>query len=67
MKKLSIVCSVILALALITAPAFAQQTYRIDILESGNPGGWGGASLKTFDALPAWMCSLPVRIQWISG
>ena len=47
MKKPFIVCVFLLILALMSGPASAIE-YRIDILESGNPGGWS-ASLKTFD------------------
>lgn len=47
MKKLSIICALLLILGLISGPAFAIE-YRIDILEPGNPGGWT-ASLKTFE------------------
>ena len=46
MKKLSILC-VLLSVLVFIGTAFSA-TYRIDILESGNPGGWTG-SLKTFD------------------
>ena len=34
----------------LSAPAFAGTYYCVDRLETGNPGGWGGTSLKTFDA-----------------
>jgi len=48
MKKLSILC-VLLSLSVLVFIATAfSATYRIDILESGNPGGWTGSS-KTFD------------------
>jgi hypothetical protein len=30
-------------------PALAQISYCKDFLEPGNPGGWGGSSLKTFE------------------
>ena len=45
MKRLSIVCSLILTL--VVTPCFAIQ-YCKDFLEAGNPGGWTG-SLKTFE------------------
>jgi hypothetical protein len=48
MKKLSILFVLAFALGLMVGPALAA-TYQVDILESGNPGGWTG-SLKTFDS-----------------
>jgi len=47
MRKLSILCGIIVVLCLLTGPALAV-TYKTDVLETGNPGGWPGIS-KTFD------------------
>ena len=46
MNRLLIVCA--LVLSLIGSPCFAIE-YCKDFLESGNPGGWNGSSLKTWD------------------
>ena len=47
MKKLSIICSLLMVLGLISAPSLAAN-YAADYLEATNPGGWT-ASSKTFD------------------
>ena len=47
MKKLLVIWTLILALGLFSAQAFAAN-YAADYLEGGNPGGWT-ASSKTFD------------------
>ncbi len=39
MKKLSIICSLIIVFGLMLAPAFATNDYDVDYLECGNPGG----------------------------
>ena len=48
MKKISTICMLSLVLGLVSCPAFAIE-YCKDFLEPGNPGGWNGNSLKTFD------------------
>ena len=45
MKKISVVCGLVLFLML--SPCFAIE-YCKDFLEPGNPGGWS-ESLKTFE------------------
>jgi hypothetical protein len=47
MKKVSILCALLLVIGLLSGTASAIE-YSIDFLESGNPGGWS-ASLKTFE------------------
>jgi len=50
MKKLSIICSMLMVFGVISAPAFAVNDYDVDYLESGNPGGVLPGSLKTWDS-----------------
>ena len=56
MKAISTIWMLLLVLGLISSPVFAIE-YCKDFLESGNPGGWYGNSLKTFDdewTLDSW-------------
>ena len=48
MKKLSVMFLFALVLGLMAGEAFAVS-YCKDYLEPGNPGGWNGSSLKTFE------------------
>ena len=48
MKKTSTTCMLLLIVGLVSSPAVAIH-YCKDFLEPGNPGGWYGNSLKTFD------------------
>ena len=63
MKKLSIVC--LLVLGLMVSPCFAIQ-YCKDFLEPGNPGGWS-ESLKTFE--DEWTLNVGEEVEldiWIN-
>ena len=48
MKKALIIIMLLLVIGLLSSSAFAIH-YCKDFLEPGNPGGWYGNSLKTFD------------------
>ena len=64
MKKLVVVSVVVFSL--IVSPCFAIE-YCKDFLESGNPGGWGGSSLKTFE--DEWTLTVGEEVEldiWIN-